>query len=361
LAYTGDDEIMVNPAFFGRLDGQVDAIRRAGLLSVPVLLWAVQRSDPAVLKLDPGTGLPEAQAARLARYMVARWGDVPSVWILNGDGDYRGEKAARWRRIGRAVFGARPHAPVAIHPGGRWWVQDEFVDEPWLDIVGYQSGHALDEAGLAWLVAGPPATDWRREPARPLLNLEPPYENHNDMARQGTQRIDASAARRALYTSLLVTPTAGVSYGGHGVWGWDDGTRPPTAHEGTGIPLPWQEALHLPAAEQIRHLVDLFSDIAWWTLSPAPELVLEQAGVTPGARTVAALAPDGRLAVVYAPQAAQIVLRLAGLGPELAATWFNPRNGERQPAVYAGTAGAAHFATPGAGDWVLLLQETRNP
>ena len=139
---------------------------------------------------------------------------------------------------------------MAVHPGGQQWVGEEFGPEPWLDILGYQSGHGGNETAWRWLVDGPPARRWAEVPRQAVINLEPCYEYHNRMA---AQRGDASApggrfspadVRRALYWSLLVSPTAGVTYGGHGVWGWDDGTAPPVAHERTGVPLPWREALH---------------------------------------------------------------------------------------------------------------------
>ncbi|MEZ4664190.1 MAG: DUF4038 domain-containing protein [Caldilineaceae bacterium] len=58
--------------------------------------------------------------------------------------------------------------------------------------------------------------------------MEPPYENH--VAYQSGQPHDAHSVRRAMYWSLLNAPTAGVTYGGHGVWGWDDGSTPPVDH-----------------------------------------------------------------------------------------------------------------------------------
>jgi hypothetical protein len=357
LAYEGREQIQVNPAFFQRLDAKMDAINRAGLLAVPVLLWAARWSRPdSVNSVNPGLSLPEDQAIALARYMVARWGAHQVAWILNGDGDYRGEHAARWQRIGRAVFGDRPHAPVSLHPGGRQWLHDEFADETWLDIVGYQSGHSVDEESLRWLVAGPPATDWTREPIRPFINLEPPYEDHMNMSSQGMKRLDAHDVRRALYSSLLVAPVAGVTYGGHGIWGWDDGTQPPVAHPNTGVPRPWQEALHLPAAEQLPALVELFTGIDWRRLRPAPELVLGQPGqATPSRTVVAAQADEGDLALIYTPEEGTLAVALARLRPELQAQWVNPTNGERSPASFTGSPDDATFATPAPGDWVLLL------
>jgi hypothetical protein len=58
--------------------------------------------------VNPGFALPEDQAILIARYMVARWQAHDVVWILPGDGDFRGEKAEKWKRIGRAVFGDTP-------------------------------------------------------------------------------------------------------------------------------------------------------------------------------------------------------------------------------------------------------------
>jgi hypothetical protein len=220
LAYIGTERIVVNPVFFQRLDAKLDAMNDAGLLAAPVLLWAARWVRPfGDNAINPGLSLPADQAILLARYMVARWGAHHVLWILNGDGHYNGEAAERWRIIGRGVFGVRPRAsaPVTLHPGGWTWIRDEFNDETWYDLLGYQSAHKVDEESLKWLVAGPPSHDWNIEPIRPVINLEPPYEDHMNMASEGLRRISAHDVRRALYTSLLIAPTAGVTYGGHGI------------------------------------------------------------------------------------------------------------------------------------------------
>jgi hypothetical protein len=352
LAFTGKERIAINPAFFQRLDAKMDALNRAGLLSAPVMLWAIGGgSNPAV---NPGFSLPEDQAIRLAQYMVARWQGHDVLWILPGDGDYRGEKAERWKRIGRAVFRDAPHAPVVLHPGGMHWVLREFQQEPWVDIHGYQSGHGDDEKTLRWMTEGPPAKDWTLEPIRPFINLEPPYEHH--LAYQSRKPIPPLVVRRAVYWSLLNAPTAGVTYGGHGVWGWDDGTKPPTDHAGSGVPLPWKEALVMPAAEQMAHVAALFTSIDFPRLRPASDVLAEQPGTETAARFVMAAASEKRdLLVVYTPEVRTIVLK-ADMMPRGRATWHNPRTGERTRAAAARAGTVVRFEAPGEGDWVLFVR-----
>lgn len=352
LAYTGRERIAINPQFFQRLDAKVNRLNQAGLLSAPVLLWAISGgSDPTV---NPGVSLPEDQAIKLAQYMVARWQAHDVLWILPGDGDYRGEKAEKWKRIGRAVFADGPHAPVVLHPGGMHWVLREFQQEPWLDIHGYQSGHGDDEKTLKWMTEGPPSKDWVLEPPRPFINLEPPYENH--VAYQSRTRIAPLTVRRAVYWSLLNAPTAGVTYGGHGVWGWDDGTKLPTDHAGSGIPLPWKEALVMPAAEQMAHVASLFTSIDYWRLRPAPDVLAEQPGRDAAARFIAAAASDKRdLLVVYTPEVRTIAMKSEAV-PRGRATWHNPRTGERTNARGVRDGMTTRFDAPGEGDWLLLVK-----
>ncbi len=349
--FNGIESITLNPEFFQRLDTYVEAIDRAGLLNVPVMLWAAEwRSTES----NPGYFLPEDQAILLGRYMLARWGAYPLIWILPGDSDYRGAKADRWKRIGQGIFGDEPHAPVSLHPGGMQWNADEFRNEEWLDILGYQSGHGDDEKTLEWLVCGPPATDWVNPPSRPFINLEPPYEDH--IAYQSQTRISADFTRRALYWSLLVSPTAGVTYGGHGIWGWDDGTATPVAHPNTGVPKPWQEALLLEGAEQVKHLSELFESFEWWRLRPSPELIASQPGDSTKSRFVSASRSEkGDLALIYIPQDREISLNLDSLADDLSAIWFDPRNGSHQSASLNGGSKPHVFQTPAPGDWILLL------
>ena len=357
LAFTATAPLSVNPAFFKRLDGKMESIVAAGLVSVPVMLWAIGAGKHPTI--DPGYGLSEADAILLARYEVARWAAYPTVWILAGDGKYFDDYAARWRRIGRATFGDQTHAPVAMHCGGEQWPAEEFRGEPWLDILGYQSGHGDSEKTLNWIVNGPPATDWQKEPRLFQINLEPAYENH--VAYHSRQPHTAHSVRMAMYWSLLNAPTAGVSYGGHGVWGWDDGTVAPMDHGNSGTPLPWQQALTMPGAEDVAHIADIFTSIAWSTLTPAPQLLLAQPGTQDVHQTILVAANPARdLVVAYTPAGGEIRLDATTLSPELNGEWLDPRTGARQTAIGKISGGGSVYTapqnTPDDNDWLLLLQ-----
>ncbi len=267
-AYSPGPPLAVSPEFFRRLDRRFAALSAAELVALPVLLWAVGGKN----SIDPGVALPNEQAIELARYMVARYGAYPVIWILAGDGDYRGERAERWKTIGRAVFPpGRARRLVTLHPGGMQWPWPAFEDEPWLDIITYQSGHGNNEKSRAWNTVELAKLAAALRLPRPVINAEPNYETHLDY--HDRKPIGDYQVRRAAYWSLLAHAPAGVTYGAHGIWFWSRRAEVPTAHERTGVALPWWESLDLPGARQMKVLRDLFASIEWWRLRPDRSLV----------------------------------------------------------------------------------------
>lgn len=356
VAYRGYEEIEIDPAFFRRLDARIDAIERHGLLAVPVLLWAL--GDPHG---TPGQ-LPESEAIRLARYILARYGAHHVVVFLGGDGNYSGDNAARWRRIGDAVFDLPGHPPAVMHPGGRHWPYDEWRDVPWLAITGYQSGHGDDAATLRWLHSGPPATKWREEgePLRPFINLEPPYEDH--VAYQSRQPHTAYTVRRALYWSVLVAPTAGTSYGAHGIWSWQTEPGTPLNHPNAGEARVWREAMAFDGSTHAGLMAGLFRRLPWWRLRPDPELVVvevpEDDDEAAARHVAAARTPEGDAAVIYLPVGGRVVVRTERLAPGAAARWFDPRTGEEHAAAQDAEGG---FVAPDGEDRVLVIASPLPP
>jgi hypothetical protein len=349
-AYTGTERIRVHPGFFRRRDGKVAAINSAGLIAAPVILWALGEDDP-------GQSLPEEDAVRLARYIVARWGAYHVVWFLGGDGNYLGEKAERWRRIGRAAFPGSRDRLVTMHPCGQTWVAPEFRGEPWYDFVGYQSGHGSSEEHLDWLVAGPPATDWPTDPPLPIINLEPNYEGHPSY--HANRTFAAHEVRRAACWSLLVSPPAGVSYGTNPIWVWSARGEIPEGHDSIGHVASWQDGLDLPGIASMSRLRSFFETLPWWTLRPAPDLLIVQPGDEDSECFVAAaLSQDGDIAVAYTPTPDPLHLNVDLLPNRPVVCWYDVRTGEWTDACAVPDESGV-IAPPGEGDWLLCVRGHR--
>ena len=346
-AYTSEgDNLEINPAFFQRLDARLDAINEAGLLAAPVVLWGLGNPDEVPV---PGR-LPVDQAVRLARYIVARYQGHHVFWFLGGDDNYERERD-RWLEVGRRVFDYPHHAIATLHPQGMQWHFDPFLGEDWLDVLIYQSGHGDGENNLRWIHSGSPAEKWQIA-NRPVINSEPPYEDH--VAYQSREPHPAYNVRRASYWSLLNAPTAGVSYGVHGIWSWETEPAVPLNHDGSGTAKPWNEAMDLPGSEDLGHAAELFMSFDWWELRPDQSLLASQPGGDDPARFVAAArTEDGDTAVLYLPVGGEVTLVPESLQDGLSATWFNPRDGSETPVE---STESNTYTAPDNQDWVLLLQ-----
>jgi hypothetical protein len=329
-AFAGTEHITIFPDFFRSREPRITAINEAGLVAAPVILWAVWDSDP-------GWALAEADAIRLARYIVARWGAYQVIWFLGGDGNYLGERAERWRTIGRAL-GLGPRATlfgepveerdrlVTMHPGGQTWVGDLFRQEPWYDFIGYQSGHGSSDEHLRWLVEGPPATKWDGDPVLPVVNLEPNYEGHPSY--HTDRGFTDYEVRRAAYWSLLLSPPVGISYGTNPIWMWADAPEVPDGHPSIGLVEPWDKGLLLPGIHSMTILRAFFEVMPWWSLRPAPEMLAEQPGThDPTSFIAAAKTEDGEQAVLYLPKGGTVHLNPELLPPAPVIRWFDPRLG----------------------------------
>ena len=355
VAYTGKTRIKIDPTFYQRMDERIDAVNEHGLVAAPVLLWA----HPSQPQLNPGIALPAEQMIVLARYMVARYGAHQVIWMLNGDGEYRGERAEPWKKIGRAVFAtSHPDRLATMHPGQGRWMKDEFGTEPWFNFNSYQSGHRDDEKNLRWFIEGPPSEGWKRQPHLPNINLEPCYEAHNSRSANSKHVFNAHDIRRAAYWSLLIAPPAGVSYGAHGFWSWELKPGEPLNHTGTGIAPPWHEAIKLPGSAHMKHLKDLFASLEWWRLRPEQDMLVEQPGNnSPKQFIAAARSENGNLCVIYIPEGGRVSLKMDRFKLIASAEWFDPATGRRSTIGRIKNEGTHSFDNNKDQDWVLILKE----
>lgn len=340
--YTLDNGIRLNVDHFREADKRFEAISRHGYVTASVLLWGGGKNHP----IDH---IPEEDAFRLARYIYSRWSAHNVIWLLAGDGDYRGEKSERWKRLGNYLFGESKQSLVTMHPGGLGWVRSEFVNEPWYDFIGYQSGHGDAVTHLEWLLKGPPSKDWTKDPVRPFVNLEPNYEAH--MSYHKRVRHSPHNVRRSFYWSMLVSPAAGYTYGHTSIWPWRQ-----TADANDPESLTWEQALDAEGAACLRYAKALFGVIPWWKLVPDQDLLAEQPGAeVPDKYVAAARTESGDLALIHMPVGGELKLKTGALTRNAVAKWFNPRTGKWQ--VAGKIAGSEMtFQAPDNSDWVLCIK-----
>lgn len=337
--FTGHETILINPTAFRLLDAKIVAANKAGLLNAIAPLWEIGSTDT----------LPEDQAIRLLRYVVARWGAEDVAWIVAFESDSTGEQALRWQNIGRTVFNPVNHAPVVLLPGESFWVCDAFRRERWVDVIGVQTSSVRDENMLPWLLTGPLAQERRKQPARPLITIAPPAEG-KIFGLAGV--IDGDFCRKQLWWNALLNTPAGVSYAARDVSDWA------VAAFKREVPAAWREALTLPGAAAVAPLAEHLAAREFWKLEPAPRPQSDPTGPPANSsRLIVATTEAQDLTVIYLPEAQPISLTVGPPSPRTAATWLNPRTGEARPATHKNvTDGPRQYSPPSPGDWALILE-----
>lgn len=342
-----------NPSFYQRLDPKVESVARHGLLAYAIVVLSLYDDEP-------GWAWPAERLVRFARWLRARWGAYHMAWTLAGDGGFAGHRAEeRFWPIGRAAYVDPPERLVTMHPRGWTWVGAEFRNEPWITFLSWQSGHSDDLTKVRWLPDGDVARDWATTPAKPIINLEPNYEDHPSY--ESGLRFTAHEVRRASYWSTLVAPTAGVTYGHFSLWAWatereqvGDGIRRQSEYSLE----PWRSVLDAPGARAMAIVRRYFESGPWWQLRPANELILDQPGTADVLRfQLAARTGDGRWTAVYTPLGGTIALIEDGVAGR-SARWFDPRTGVWRAASVEpnGASGWSIFRAPDADDWILDLR-----
>jgi hypothetical protein len=343
-AFNGTERISINPNYFKPLDAKLEALSRAGILSAIVPYSAAEEKTSAML--------PDDQLALLLRYIEARWGADNVAWLIALDGETDTNRIIRWKKPGAAIFGASHRAPVIVSAGRRQQTLDVFRDERWVDAFEFEPLTDLTDEAFKLAIFGPFANEWKKEPTRPLIPIAP-YENA--LARDSKKRFTSDDTRRAVYSSLLLSPPAGISYGADGVTDWDKTLDQPAKRK-SALPL-WHRALFMPAAKQMALLSKFVSSVDFWRLRPQPEFVAAQPGSVAPERFIASAGTETKdLSVVYVPQERTLEIVMETLPASPSVSWFNPRTGQNSPAVAVVGGRSCQFPTPEPGDWLLVMK-----
>jgi hypothetical protein len=239
---------------------------------------------------------------------------------------------------------------MTFHPRGARTSAADLHDESWLDFNMWQTGHTRHSPTYDLI-----ASDYARQPAKPCMDGEPLYENIPNAFDARTGFIDEHAVRISAYWGLFAGGH-GFTYGCNEIWQFWQPGREPTI----GAHLPWQRALHLPAAWQMRHLRALLTSRPFFDRIPDQSLIAgsNHSGID---HAQACRSNRGAYAMIYLPTGLPVTViggKLAG--DRLRAWWYNPRDGAAILHGEIDRSDEMTFTPPASGyghDWVLVLDD----
>lgn len=342
------DYSTIRPEYFDAADQRIMFLADQGFVPAVVGAWGYHL---------PWLGVDKMK--KHWRYIIARWGALPVVWVAAGettmpfylsktkDADKEFQKK-EWSDIIRYMHSIDPfHRLITTHPSRT--ARSSVTDPAILDFDMHQSGHGSPAPRQAALAL----EGWQDKQIMPVISGESRYE-----ALAIPQPLPAAAARQAFWAHTINTGFAGHTYGANGIWQVNGREHPYGASPGGNNwgTTPWDEAMQLPGSTQIGAAKRLIESLPQWNrMEPKPEWVANESGnVAP----LCAAAGD-QLRVVYLLQPGTVKLRSLMAGAKYTAAWFNPVSGEKMTdfIIIPDASGNSSIVSPaGDQDWVLTLE-----
>ena len=349
-----DDPTTPNEAYFEHVDFVIDKAGELGMYIGLLPTWGDK-----LYKAGWGIG-PEifnAENARTyGRWIGDRYKDRENViWIIGGDRTPRdnSQDVAIWRSMAEGVAegcGGNDKALMTFHPqpkdpgGSSTW----FHNDAWLDFNMHQTGHCPKQTYLNI------RHDYGLTPVKPVLDGEPMYEDHPICfnAPENGYSI-ARDIRRILYWNVFAG-ACGQTYGCHDIWQIHK-----QGEKGINSPLrPWQKALDLPMATQVRHLKNLMLSRPYLSRIPDQSMVVDEQQ-DDEEYVIATRDENGQYAMIYFPTGKEIRLNLENLnGEKFDSWWYDTRTGSALKGDQLKKSNAISVTPPSSGignDWVLVI------
>jgi len=281
------DYTHINPAYFEYADQRLKYLMDMGIMPAIVGGWSWHMPMIGVEKMN-----------RHWRYLIARYGAFPVVWIVCGE-----MRLPEWIDVARYVRKTDPyHRLATIHPpgvpelmSGRKTLSGEQVGDFWIWAKADKSGtapvrdSASDEALIDFDMLQISHNDWAsapfnvseitssysKTPTQPVVDGEVVYEWLKSEGRHDVQRF-------MFWTSML-NGAAGHTYGAGGLWQMNSetirGSGGTWQLDGQTVrgpyydTLPWFVAMRFPGSAELGLGKKLLEEYQWWHFEPHPEWV----------------------------------------------------------------------------------------
>ena len=259
----------LNPGYYQYFDGISAALADRGIAAVlqPVFQGFGWKGPPVA-----GNAVSAEDYARYCRYLVARYGARPVVYLVGADGTGRGPQVEAG---GREVSAWDCYEqPTGLHYQPHA-VADAHQEADWLDFQWCQTGHGGEHVPerVADLV--------RNRPVKAVANGEPTYERTG-----GPHRAAGWWQGHEAWCNLFAGGTMGVVYGAASLWQWrlhpdEPGHSAFFADPDSG----WREALdfegstYVGLVATILHGLPTTDMVPDWTLAISPRVLRAPSGL----------------------------------------------------------------------------------
>lgn len=287
--------------------------------------------------------LPEAYE-RYTRYLLARYGSYPALWLLGGD---NGGKDPGIKEAGEMLeIWDSYQQPTGLHysPADTfvtdWSIGNptkhvvhynrSYQAEPWLDFQWAQTGHgqAHEYHKVAYM--------YDHQPNKGVANGEPTYEGMND----GQNGLGWWQGEDA-WGQLMSGGTMGVVYGAAGLWQWKVSADEVGWTSWATQNKSWEGAMRLEGARYVGYLHVALAELDLTDIERRPDLTENGHWL---------LAREGELYLSFLPRGGQ--LKIPSVPRGLRKRWFNPKEGHY---LEASKVTQTSFTAPNDQAWVLVI------
>lgn len=253
----------INPEYFQYFDRLIDILITNEIVPIyqPVFMgFGWKGLDVA------GPVVPVEEYARYCRYLVARYGARPAIYLVGGDGSgYEPQVPAGGAEIERCDAYQQPTGiHYRPHADNCAW-----QDAPWLDFQWCQTGHRGEH------IQERVADMWRNLPVKAVANGEPSYEN------TGIPGVAAGWWQgHEAWSNLCAGGTMGVFYGAASLWQWRLHSKEP-GHEEYFLAenAGWQDALYFEGSNYVGMVTKILADLPTTDISPDWQVSLGRRGL----------------------------------------------------------------------------------